>query len=424
MNGLTVGQRIAERRKMLGISQEGLGEKMGVSRQAISKWEADAAVPEIDKLIAMSRLFGVTVGWLLGTEKESTANEELTEQQLKMVEQIVKRYQSQTAADEFTESQRGQIERIVKDCQPQPAPKEKKSVYTWLKLLAAVAAVILIGTAFHDVEQRLDQNASFSSSLSSSYSTIQSQLSILASRLDELAAGEKILSEYTAEAEAWDDKKGAVITFAMTPKSRHESDNAYVAVRHPDTEVERFACRWDGTAYKADASVSARDGYEFYYIVCHADGTQEQELMTRTGYEDLAMGLQGSFSVTACYPEIKNGSLCFYSYDLNVTAPTITSRTEAYREEVYLDNIEWVLLVNEQVHHREDIFTYFEWDYTTNLQTGGSGLHEFRLPATSDGDSVKLCMDISLSDGTQKRIEVAEFTLENGAWLRNYPVTE
>ena len=37
----TLGQRIAERRKMLGLSQEALGEKLGLSRQAISKWETN-----------------------------------------------------------------------------------------------------------------------------------------------------------------------------------------------------------------------------------------------------------------------------------------------------------------------------------------------------------------------------------------------
>ncbi len=66
---MTIGQRIADCRKKLGLSQEALGEKMGVSRQAISKWEADGALPEIDKLIALSRLFEVSVGWLLGVEE-------------------------------------------------------------------------------------------------------------------------------------------------------------------------------------------------------------------------------------------------------------------------------------------------------------------------------------------------------------------
>ena len=66
---MTIGQRIAQKRKELGLSQEALGSKLGVSRQSIYKWEADSALPEIDKLIALSRLFGVSVGWLLGVEE-------------------------------------------------------------------------------------------------------------------------------------------------------------------------------------------------------------------------------------------------------------------------------------------------------------------------------------------------------------------
>ncbi len=65
----TLGQRICQRRRMLSLSQEAFGEKMGVSRQAISKWESDAAIPEVDRLIEMSKLFEVSVGWLLGTEE-------------------------------------------------------------------------------------------------------------------------------------------------------------------------------------------------------------------------------------------------------------------------------------------------------------------------------------------------------------------
>ena len=63
---MTMGQRIAHQRKGLGLSQEALGDQLGVSRQSIYKWESDSALPEIDKLIALSRLFGVSVGWLLG----------------------------------------------------------------------------------------------------------------------------------------------------------------------------------------------------------------------------------------------------------------------------------------------------------------------------------------------------------------------
>ena len=99
---MTLGARIAQKRKELGLSQEALGEKLCVSRQAIYKWEADAALPEIEKLVALSQLFAVPVGWLLGVEEKTEAEAgeeaetfkdsgELNEAQIKMVEEIVNR---------------------------------------------------------------------------------------------------------------------------------------------------------------------------------------------------------------------------------------------------------------------------------------------------------------------------------------------
>ena len=90
---MTTGQRIAQKRKELGLSQEALGEKLSVSRQSIYKWESDSALPEIEKLVVLSRLFGVSVGWLLGAEEESAPGSgELTGEQLKLVEEIAARY--------------------------------------------------------------------------------------------------------------------------------------------------------------------------------------------------------------------------------------------------------------------------------------------------------------------------------------------
>ncbi len=57
-------------RKKAGLSQEALAEKIGVSRQAISKWETGEAAPEISKLPLLARTFGVTADWLLDDEAE------------------------------------------------------------------------------------------------------------------------------------------------------------------------------------------------------------------------------------------------------------------------------------------------------------------------------------------------------------------
>ena len=54
MQEQTLGRRIQEARKAAGLSQESLGERLGVSRQAVSKWESDASVPDLENLIASS----------------------------------------------------------------------------------------------------------------------------------------------------------------------------------------------------------------------------------------------------------------------------------------------------------------------------------------------------------------------------------
>ena len=84
---MTTGQRIAAKRKELGLSQEALGEKLGVSRQSIYKWESDTSLPEIEKLISLSRLFSVSIGWLLGVE-------EVSEHQELLIDDILSRYSS------------------------------------------------------------------------------------------------------------------------------------------------------------------------------------------------------------------------------------------------------------------------------------------------------------------------------------------
>ncbi|WP_297816084.1 helix-turn-helix domain-containing protein [uncultured Lactobacillus sp.] len=62
---MRLGQKIAELRKKNNLSQETLAEKMNVSRQAVSKWESDQSIPDIEKIVNLSELFGVTTDYLL-----------------------------------------------------------------------------------------------------------------------------------------------------------------------------------------------------------------------------------------------------------------------------------------------------------------------------------------------------------------------
>lgn len=62
---MSIGDRIQSLRKSKGISQEDLADKIGVSRQAVSKWESEQSTPDIDKIILLSDYFETTTDYLL-----------------------------------------------------------------------------------------------------------------------------------------------------------------------------------------------------------------------------------------------------------------------------------------------------------------------------------------------------------------------
>ena len=66
---MTIGNKIYELRSGARLSQEELAEKLGVSRQSVSKWETDAAQPEFDKLIKICDLFGISLDEFAGRAK-------------------------------------------------------------------------------------------------------------------------------------------------------------------------------------------------------------------------------------------------------------------------------------------------------------------------------------------------------------------
>jgi len=72
---MKLSEKIYYCRKRSGLSQEELAERLGVSRQSVSKWETGAALPEIDKLASLAAVFGVTTDWLLSDAEPADESE-------------------------------------------------------------------------------------------------------------------------------------------------------------------------------------------------------------------------------------------------------------------------------------------------------------------------------------------------------------
>ncbi|MBE6616060.1 MAG: helix-turn-helix transcriptional regulator [Ruminococcaceae bacterium] len=78
---MTLGERIKALRLGRGMSQEGLADALDVTRQAVSKWETDGSVPDIDKLIGLCELFSVSMDYLVRGREETQTDEGIPEKE-------------------------------------------------------------------------------------------------------------------------------------------------------------------------------------------------------------------------------------------------------------------------------------------------------------------------------------------------------
>ena len=102
---MILADKIILLRKKMGYSQEELAERMNVSRQAVSKWESGQAYPDIDRILEMSEIFGVTTDYLL---KDSMGDEESTEAEPREVKRL-----SENEVEGFLKSRRSSSVRIA-----------------------------------------------------------------------------------------------------------------------------------------------------------------------------------------------------------------------------------------------------------------------------------------------------------------------
>lgn len=76
---MELGEKIYNLRKCTGFSQEQFGEMLGVSRQSVSKWESNQTQPELQTIIEMSKVFGISLDSLIGNDKLEIAKTDFSE---------------------------------------------------------------------------------------------------------------------------------------------------------------------------------------------------------------------------------------------------------------------------------------------------------------------------------------------------------
>lgn len=80
---MTFGERLLEYRNRVGLSQERLAEKIGVTRQTVSKWETNQSTPDFDKIVPLCEVLGITTEELIKGEKNETEEARIIEEEKK-----------------------------------------------------------------------------------------------------------------------------------------------------------------------------------------------------------------------------------------------------------------------------------------------------------------------------------------------------
>lgn len=264
---MTVGQRIAQKRKELGLSQEGLGDKLGVSRQAIYKWESDASLPEVEKLVALSRIFSVPVGWLLGEEEHPAGqadgqSAELTEAQIKMVQEIADRYlAAQTAR------------------MPQPPVKRRR----WPVLVGCGAAVVtaaLFLNLFSQLNRVSQDYGNLQSAISNVSYNVDSQIGSITSRVEEILKSQnQLTASYSAEYLSSDPEAGTA-SFALeaVPRTYVEGMEAIFQADCGDGPLEFPGAAGEGQSFSAEITVPLTDSITLSVVFVNGERRETQML--------------------------------------------------------------------------------------------------------------------------------------------------
>ena len=379
MNEQTLGQRIAAERKKLGLSQEALGEKMGVSRQAISKWESDGAVPEIDKLIAMSKLFSVSLGWLLGVEEEAAA-----------------------PTPGFTDDQLELIRRMI----PQPA-QPKKAPWIVATIFSTAALIISLFC-----QPKLPN-------YSSDIQHLQNELQNLRTNLNSLILQQETMMEENAEMLLLDHNVNfggiqedgtARVLFSATPREWTSGQTASLSVLRNGEKVAEVPCTIDGAVCTASVDLPLEDGYEYHFVTTDAEGNQKFQYLVNGNCNylksDTALLVESWIVPDASY---RRNTLHILGLEIAASQPLLSEKYEAPT----WTRLDYVISINGQDVRRE---SFLEPDLaeSTDFSISESSI-AFPDIILEKGDEVTMTVDISLSNGMGEALTVGSWTYQNGS---------
>lgn len=252
---MMIGENIQKLRKESGLSQEDLAELLGVSRQAVSKWESDTAQPTMVNIIALARAFDVSIGSLFGDETEDAKAQDIDPQ-------LVRLFSEQNEANLRSARRNRTIGAVAVAC----------------SVLATLSLYLLFSRSIDMMKEEMATQSARSSELNSRVdllnSLIISQPGSIADALEEkLKTGNTNLSDYSVVVSEFDDKDQTV-TLKLTafPKVHKEGMSAQFIAAAPGSDPISVAGEFNsGSSFTGELKIPVSD--EIRLSVVFREGT-------------------------------------------------------------------------------------------------------------------------------------------------------
>lgn len=144
----TIGKRIAELRKNKGLKQEELAEMLGVSGQAVSKWENDQTCPDISLLPQLAKILGVTVDELLSGKQEKVSTVQvLPEDQRRNIKDMMLRIIADSSdGDKVRVNLPMALVQVAMDCgmeMPQVSGNDALKYIDWNQIMSMISQGVI-----------------------------------------------------------------------------------------------------------------------------------------------------------------------------------------------------------------------------------------------------------------------------------------
>ena len=272
-------------------------------------WETDAAIPEIDKLISLSRLFGVSVGWLLGVEDPAAPQEAtFSEDHYKIMEELVKKYQT--------------------------PPKPHLTVFHYL---FAIGASLLIFLFLYGATSRLEKHILM---YDASIAELDRRLEALEALPQVTGTPGQLLAGYSFDLYPLTKTKSThrvKVTFSAVPHVWGQEDTGYLCISGSGdtTEPVRAACRWENGRLTAEVTLDVADGYALCFSAEHSDGSREQQILEDQRIRNLKTECTLPIRIAHGSYVYQEGTLILKDFEVNFNLPPI------YQDPTRIPNIDF-----------------------------------------------------------------------------------